>query len=78
MLRCMIVQNIREWEELLPHIEFAYNSVVHSTTSHSPFEVVYGFNPLTPLDLLPLPTHEAWTCQDGEAKAKYIQDLRGE
>ena len=72
MLRCMIVQNIREWDELLAHIEFAYNRVVHSTTSHSPFEVVYGFNPLTPLDLLPLPTCEVWTCQDGEAKAKYI------
>jgi len=69
------VQNIREWEELLPHIEFVYNRVVHSTTSYSPFEVLYGCNPLTPLDLLPLPTHEAWTCQDGEPKAKYIQDL---
>jgi len=61
MLRCMIVHNIREWEEPLPHIEFAYNRVVHSTTSHSPFKIVYGFNPLTPLDLLPLPIHEAWT-----------------
>ena len=59
MLRCMIVQNIREWEELLSHIEFAYNRVVHSTNSHSPFEVVYGFNPLTLLDLFTLPTHEA-------------------
>ena len=48
---------------------------MHSTTSHSPFEIVYGFNPLTPLDLLPLPTQEAWTYQDGEAKAKMIQDL---
>ena len=48
---------------------------MHSTTSHSPFEIVYGFNPLTPLDLLPLPTQESWTCQDGEAKAKMIQDL---
>ena len=78
MLKCKIVQNIREWGELLPHIEFAYNRVVHSTTSHSSFEVVYGFNPLTPLDLLPLPTNEAWTCQDGEAKAKYIQDLHSQ
>jgi len=25
MLRCMIVHNIREWKELIPHIEFAYN-----------------------------------------------------
>jgi len=29
--------------------------VVHKTTNASPFEVVYGFNPVTPLDLLPLP-----------------------
>jgi len=36
--------------------------------------VVYGFNPLTPLDLLSLPTHEAWTYQNGEIKAKMIQD----
>jgi len=55
LLRCMIVHNTREWEELLPHVEFAYNRVMHSTTSYSPFEIVYGFNPLTPLDLLPLP-----------------------
>jgi len=39
---------------------------------------MYGFNPLTPLDLFPLPIHEAWTCQDGEAKAKYIQDLHSQ
>jgi len=78
MLRYMIVQNIREWEELLPHIEFVYNRVVHSTTYHSPAEVVYGFNPLNPLDLLPLPSHKAWICQDGETKANYIQDLHSQ
>jgi hypothetical protein len=31
---------------------------VHSTTDYSPFEIVYGFNPLTPLDLIPLPIDE--------------------
>ncbi|RDY05047.1 hypothetical protein CR513_11169, partial [Mucuna pruriens] len=40
---------------MIPHIEFLYNKVVHKTTSHTPFELVYGFNPLSPLDLLPLP-----------------------
>jgi len=75
LLRCMIVHNTREWEALLTHVEFAYNRVVHYTTSHSPFEIVYGFNPLTLLDLLPLPTQEAWTCQDGKAEAKMIQYL---
>jgi hypothetical protein len=28
--------------------------VLHSTT----FEIVYGFNPLTPMDLIPLPIDE--------------------
>nr|KYP49453.1 Transposon Ty3-G Gag-Pol polyprotein [Cajanus cajan] len=47
--------NKKTWDDCLPHIEFAYNRVVHKTTNLSPFEVVYSFNPLTPLDLLPLP-----------------------
>jgi hypothetical protein len=25
---------------------------MHTTTSYSPFEIAYGFNPLTPLDLM--------------------------
>jgi hypothetical protein len=39
----------------LPHIEFAYNRSIHSTTKLSPFMIVYGFNPRAPIDLLPLP-----------------------
>ncbi|KAK1664774.1 hypothetical protein QYE76_052933 [Lolium multiflorum] len=58
LLRSMIKKNLKEWEECLPHVEFAYNSAVHSTTELCPFEVVYGFKPITPLDLLPLPVHE--------------------
>ncbi|KAK1694091.1 hypothetical protein QYE76_010788 [Lolium multiflorum] len=58
LLRSMIKKNLKEWEECLPHVEFAYNRAVHSTTELCPFEVVYGFKPITPLDLLPLPVHE--------------------
>jgi hypothetical protein len=39
-------------------IEFAYNYSVDSTTHYSPFKIVYDFNPLTPLDLIPLPVDE--------------------
>ncbi|KAK1602986.1 hypothetical protein QYE76_048191 [Lolium multiflorum] len=52
------LRDLKEWEECLPHVEFAYNRAVHSTTELCPFEVVYGFKPITPLDLLPLPIHE--------------------
>ncbi|XP_057811643.1 uncharacterized protein LOC131025875, partial [Salvia miltiorrhiza] len=58
LLRAIIKKNIKSWEDCLPHVEFAYNRSVHSATQFSPFEIVYGFNPLTPLDLSPLPEHE--------------------
>jgi hypothetical protein len=31
---------------------------VHFTINYSPFEVVYGFNPITPLDFIHLPIDE--------------------
>ena len=55
LLRSLVNKNLRLWEECLPHVEFAYNHSVHSATKFSPFEIVYGFNPMYPLDLLPLP-----------------------
>jgi hypothetical protein len=63
MLRAILKTNLKLWEECLPHIEFAYNRSVHSTTKVCPFQVVYGFNPRAPIDLLPLPSSET-TCFD--------------
>jgi hypothetical protein len=54
MLRAVLKTNLKLREECLPHIEFAYNRSVHSTTKVSPFQVVYGFNSRAPIDLLPL------------------------
>jgi len=62
-------------EECLPRVEFAYNRVVHSTTQHSSFEVVYGFNPLTSLDLLPLPNISNFKHKGAQAKVEYVKRL---
>src|SRR5215470_568413 len=59
----------------LPHVEFAYNRAVHSTTNCSPFEIVYGFNPLTPLDLLPMPNISIFKHKDAQAKADFVKKL---
>ena len=75
MLRCFISGNPRVWEDLLPRVEFAYNRVVNSITSHSPLEVVYGFNPLTPLDLLPIPILDGVLCKSGVEKASFIKKI---
>ena len=74
LLRTIIQKNLKNWEDCLPFIEFAYNRSVHSTTIFSPFEIVYGFNPLTPLDLLPLPVNEM-TSLDGQKKAGMVKKL---
>ena len=58
LLRTVINKNLKTWEDCLPFIEFSYNMTMHTTTSYSPFEVVYGFNPATPLNLMPLPVNE--------------------
>jgi hypothetical protein len=51
-----MIKNLKLCEESLPHVEFAYNRAVHSTTKFSPFEIVYGFKPAG--DILPLPMQE--------------------
>ena len=43
---------------MLPHIEFAYNRSLRSTTKMCPFQIVYGFLPRAPIDLFPLPSPE--------------------
>jgi hypothetical protein len=56
MLRAVLKKNLKMWEDCLPHIEFAYNRSLHSTTKLCPFEIVYGFVPRAPIDLLPIPS----------------------
>nr|GEW76399.1 reverse transcriptase [Tanacetum cinerariifolium] len=55
-LRALITRNLKQWEELLPQAEFAYNLAPSKTTGLSPFMVVYGMNPHTPLDLAVIDT----------------------
>ncbi|KAM0822562.1 hypothetical protein ACQ4PT_071423 [Festuca glaucescens] len=74
LLRTMIKKNLKEWEECLTHVEFAYNRAVHSTTSMCPFEVVYRFKPLALIDLLPLPLQER-SNMDASKRAAYVKKI---
>ena len=74
LLRVLIKKNIKEWEDCLPIAEFAYNHAGHSTTGKSPFEVVYRFNPLSPLDILPLSLQECIN-MDASAHANHLKKV---
>ncbi|KAK1617389.1 hypothetical protein QYE76_022906 [Lolium multiflorum] len=75
LLRVLVKKNLKAWEDCIPHAEFAYNRAKHTTTtSRSPFMVVYGFEPPTAIDLLPLPLHEQVN-MDIDKRAQYMKKL---
>ena len=47
-------------------IEFTYNKSVHFTIDHSPFAIVYDFNPPISLDLIPLLVDEMISFNDNK------------
>ena len=55
-------------------MEFAYNRAVHSTTKFCPFEIVYGFKPTAPIDLLPLSMQECVNF-DASKRAEFVKKL---
>ncbi|PKU75011.1 ATP-dependent DNA helicase RecG [Dendrobium catenatum] len=55
MLRCLVQDNPRQWEERLSQAEFAYNATMNRSTGHSPFQVVYTKLPNQIVDVAILP-----------------------
>jgi integrase-like protein len=50
LLRAQMMKTTRDWDDFLPFVTFAYNTANHSFTEHSPFELMYGREPLYPID----------------------------
>lgn len=44
-LRCYVNSEQSNWTELLPMVQFSYNSQDHSSTGMSPFKANYGYYP---------------------------------
>lgn len=58
MLATVIAEDQKDWDEQLPFVTWAYNTSVHSTTKMSPYQVLHGWPPRLPLDIL-LPSSES-------------------
>ncbi|GJV00992.1 RNA-directed DNA polymerase [Tanacetum coccineum] len=74
LLRNLIGDNPKQWDLILPQAEFAYNRSVNRTTSKSPFEVVYGRNLITPLDLVPF-LEVGQFSEEGADQSEQINEL---
>ena len=65
------------WDLILSTTEFAYNNSVNRSTGQSPFQIVNGYSPRTPIDLVPLPPHMR-VSKLAKNIAKHVHDLYAE
>ncbi|KAJ9552872.1 hypothetical protein OSB04_016917 [Centaurea solstitialis] len=54
LLRCLVGDHVKAWDQKLCQAEFAHNHAVNRSTGFSPFQVVYSVQPRGPLDLMSL------------------------
>ena len=74
LLRSYVGKNLKQWDLILPQIEFAYNIYEHITIGKSPFEVAYGLQPIGPMNLAPHATTKQFS-GDAKVRAKETKKL---
>ena len=77
LLRCLVGENGWTWDSILPIAQFTYNNFVNRSIGMSPFEVVHGYKPRRPLDLL-LMSSDARVSESAVEFASLMHDLHQE
>jgi hypothetical protein len=73
MVRAYIEKRPKDWDVLIPLLEFAMNTSKSSATKFTPFYIHFGRHPIMPLDMLYESTHRPnITCSE------YVQQLEQE
>lgn len=50
----------QKWPDMLPHLTFVYNATPHCTTGVAPYTLMFGWEPLIPLDQILGRTDSDW------------------
>jgi len=74
LLRALIKLRSKASDLLLPHAEFAYNKAPNKAIGLSTFKVVYGLDPLAPLDLVARPQDQKPSA-DAKQRVEEIKNL---
>ncbi len=52
LVRNLTNSSVRDWDDMIPYLEFSYNTTVHTSTGFSPFYLVYGRQPRLPSEVM--------------------------
>ena len=74
MLKKLVDEGAKDWDEYIPYVLFAYREVPSETTGFPPFELVYGWPVRGPCGLL----KEIWTGNEESEQnlIQYIIDIK--
>ena len=78
LLRCLVGNNLKTWNLILPMAELAYNGSVNRTTGLNPFEIVNGYKPRKPVDLIPMAHHHSRVSDSLSTFVSHIRALHKE
>ena len=74
LLRALVGEHIGSRDLKLSIVEITYNSSVNRITGKSPHEIVYGFRPRQPIDLLPMVDHHR-ASESGSSFVTHMHEL---
>jgi hypothetical protein len=64
MIRALVEEQDKDWDELLPFVMFSYRECPHESLGFSPFELIYTYRARGPLQLM----KDKWTERDEELR----------
>jgi hypothetical protein len=76
MLSMYVNDNQLDWDAYLPYVLFAYRTSIHSLLNESPYYLLYGRLPLTPLDSMLLSPLSGEGNQHSGKHEIYLNDLQ--
>ncbi|PKU74859.1 hypothetical protein MA16_Dca005050 [Dendrobium catenatum] len=77
MLRCLVQEHPKQWEDVLGKAEFAFNAMPNRSTGKAPFTVVYTKAPNLVVDVIVLPKCKSSSATNfTEDYSKLLDDVR--